>query len=1051
MTLQENIKCYVFVIFVILICYEKSLGQTYFIRNYSIENGLPTSFIFDATQDLKGRMWFATATGISVYDGLQWNNYDKNNGLPNVGYRKIKTDEKGTIWCLPIYMCETLVCFVNDSIKTIALPEKETENNNINITSFDIYYENNNPVLCIGTYNGIYILKDGTWKNYKTNNGLMNNYVYSTTVHKNRFYIITQSGISIFDGVNFDNSLNEMFKSKYIDVIAVAFDNDRKDNEEKMWVLGKKWIGWIENNKLNILNESFLLPTGIGFEYPSLVPGKNNLIFFGNYYFAYYINKITRETFPITHKQGFKSDRSTSVFVDKEGNVWRTGPRGIDKLNSLSVVNYYASDGLQENEVTAIYEYSPGFLVLGHNNGLTLFKNGKYTKYNFPIHDNGYYGDSRVLEICKGKDGTIWFASFFGGLGKLDKNRKIKWIKFNNKNYVNSIAVDRNGTLYVALSDCIYIEKNGKFDLFPNLNLKKQFYRRLYLYDDVIIIASLNGFIWKKDNDVKYFTAKGNEAANNVYSIIRDKKNRVLIGTKDGLYILKKDTYEKFEENGFKIDRSIYSIIQDSSGNYWFGTDDGVIKWDGNNEERVFSKGNGLSGSEINRAALCNDIYGNIWIGTESGMTCYRPEFDKSPIPIPNVILLNTEDIEGNKYSLNQDVSLKSKVNSLYFKFRGISFYNENYIKYKIKLEGSDADWSEITQWHIDNIRYTNLVSGDYRLLVSAKNVSGEWSKLYSSSVITIKKPYFKEWWFILITITVLVSLFYFLYKIYLNRIYYLKLEHKVQQRTSELRETEKKLRTAQALLEKKVEERTEKLGVANEQLRELIASKDKFFSIIAHDLKSPFVGLLGYTELLKSEISTLSKEQILEYTKTLYKNIKNTYNLLENLLNWALLQTGRMAFNPEKLDLYLEIKSVIELFESHSKTKSVTLLNEIKINTYIEADKNMIRTIMYNLISNSIKFTKTGGQVIVLSRENNGDIEISVLDNGVGIPKENLDLLFKLDSNISTRGTAEEKGTGLGLMLCKEMIEKHQGKIFVESEIDKGTKFVVTLPVGNV
>lgn len=1045
-------KYLIFVIYISLVFTKPSISQSYFVRNYSIEDGLPTSFVTNATQDLKGRMWFTTTEGISVYDGFFWRNYDVKDGLPNIRYRKIKTDEKGIIWCLPEYICEMLVYFSNDSLGTIPMAEKRSDSSNYNITSFDIYYENNKPVLCIGTLDGIYILKDGLWKNYTKKNGLADNCVYTVVVNKNNFYISTRNGISIFDGIKFDNSLNELLTSKYSNVLSIAFDREESNSlERKMWVLGKEWIGCISEKKLNILNDKISLPSGIELEYPSLIPGKTNLIFFGNFYYTYYINKITGKIFPLTHKEGFKSDGSYSIFLDKEENIWQMSTRGIDKINNLYIMSYYVTDGLLDDEVSAICEYSPDYLILGHNKGLSFFENGKVKKIDLSIEKKNYLDDIRIMEICKGKNGTVWFAATMAGLGKLEKNGKVSWIKFDYKNYVNSVAVDKDGTVWVAAKDGIYVEKNGKLTELPNLNFKKLYYRRLFFIDNELYVASPSGIARKQGNEIKYFTDKSHDGAGDAYAVIKDKKNRILIGTRDGLYILKNEAYEKFEESEFRVDRPIYSIIQDNSGNLWFGTDDGIIKWDGVNKGITYSKGNGLSGREINRAAFCVDSYGNIWIGTESGLTCYRPEYDKSTVPVPNVILTYAEDTEGKKYSLAKDVSLKNEIKSLFFNFRGISFYNENFIKYKIKLEGFDADWYEVNQSQIDKIRYTNLVPGDYKLLVSAKNVSGEWSKIFSSSVITIEKPYYMKWWFILFPIITFVILFYFLYKLYLNRIYYLKLEHKVQTRTAELREIEKELRNSQVLLENKVEERTAKLGEVNKQLRELIASKDKFFSIIAHDLKSPFVGLLGYTELLESEIDTLSKKQILEYTESLHKNIKNTYNLLENLLNWALLQTGRMAFNPEKLDLYLEIKSVLELFESHSKTKNVSLVNEVKINTYIEADKNMIKTIMYNLISNAIKFTENGGQVIVLTKENNGDIEISVTDNGVGIPKKNLDLLFKLDSNISTRGTAKERGTGLGLMLCKEMIEKHNGKISVESEMCKGTKFIVTLPVGNV
>jgi signal transduction histidine kinase len=280
-----------------------------------------------------------------------------------------------------------------------------------------------------------------------------------------------------------------------------------------------------------------------------------------------------------------------------------------------------------------------------------------------------------------------------------------------------------------------------------------------------------------------------------------------------------------------------------------------------------------------------------------------------------------------------------------------------------------------------------------------------------------------------------------------MKRIYYSKLEIKVLERTSELKETEKALRNSQAELEEKVIERTKELAAANEKLKELNTSKDKFFSIIAHDMKSSFTGLFGYSEVLKNGAQTMSKQAIVDCSEKLYKNVNNSFNLLENLLNWALLQTGRMTCNPEQIEFNQDMSNILELFEENAKVKNIILQNDIKDDLILKADRNMLRTMIHNLVSNAIKFTNSGGKVIISSKVSNGSTEISVSDNGVGIPKEYVTRLFNLDSNITTKGTAKEKGTGLGLLLCKEMMDMHKGKITVESESGVGTTFKLILP----
>lgn len=1050
MKLQSKVTCFILFFLLFLLKYNFAYSQSYFIKNYSIENGLPTNFIYDVTQDKKGRMWFATSVGVSVYDGLQWDNLDTLKGLSNIPYRRIYTDEKGNVWCLPGYMCGVLVCYVEDSAKIIPLPEKRKNENELVTTSFVVNYENNEPVICIGTFYGLYVNKNNSWKRYTVSDGLLDNYIYSIIVHKNKFYIPTKGGISVFDGVKFDNEINKILPSRYSEVYKLSFDSDTINYAGKIWATGKNWIGYIDNGKFNLLNDKFVLPAGFEYDYPSLISGKNGLLFFGNFYITLYINKKTGELFKANNAHGFCSDGSTAIFVDEEDNVWITGTRGVDKVNNLYLINYNSSFGLEDNEVTAINEYEQGKFIIGHNNSYAFFDGEKSTKIIFPEDKHTYLGYNRVMDIFKEDNGTIWLSCAMGGLGKIDKTGKLKWIKLTENVYINSVSKDKKGNIIVVTDRGVFIVNNDKLERSQEFNLIRQYYfRKIFVSDDgEIYFASSIGLVRKKDENISTFTSNTNIHANNVYAVLKDKSNRVFVGTKGGLFTIKNEVLVKFNDNGFEINKSIYAIIQDRKGNYWFGTEDGVVKWDGKSKAKIISKRNGLSGMEINRGALFEDSKGYIWIGTESGLTCYRPEYDEEEIPIPKVVLYTTEDDEGIVYPLSEKISLNSTIKTLNFNFRGVSYYNENSLKYRIKLEGFDADWYEVNQSQIGKIRYTNLIPGEYKLLVSAKNISGEWSKVAESSSITIKKPFYKSWWFIILVFVFIALSMFHIYRLYIVSIYNKKLEKQVEERTHRLMETENALRKSQAELEEKVKERTSELEVANTQLKELNASKDKFFSIIAHDMKSPFTGLLGYTELLKNEAHLLDKNRIIEYSENLYKNLKNTYNLLENLLNWALLQTGRMTFKPDKVDLFLLTQGILELLKTNSVSKNITIKNLVPINTIIKVDKNMLRTILYNLVSNGIKFTNRGGEVVISSGNNNGLLEISVSDNGIGIPDKFLSVLFKLDSNLSTKGTENERGTGLGLILCKEMVEKHNGKISVESKVGIGTEFKMLFPL---
>lgn len=236
-----------------------------------------------------------------------------------------------------------------------------------------------------------------------------------------------------------------------------------------------------------------------------------------------------------------------------------------------------------------------------------------------------------------------------------------------------------------------------------------------------------------------------------------------------------------------------------------------------------------------------------------------------------------------------------------------------------------------------------------------------------------------------------------------------------------------------------------------NEKLQRLNAEKDKFYSIIAHDLKSPFSSMLGFSDILHKEFDKYDTNKQKKFIGIINTSIQNTYKLLENLLLWTHSQKGNIVFNPEKTNLFLMTTETTEFLKQMAENKSVKLINQIPENIYILADKDMFSTIIRNLVSNAIKFTPKNGKITInsnlISTSNSEQfVKISIADTGVGISKEVQSKLFDLVGNKSTNGTENEKGTGLGLMLCKEFIEKHGGNIWVESEIGKGSVFYFTV-----
>jgi len=234
--------------------------------------------------------------------------------------------------------------------------------------------------------------------------------------------------------------------------------------------------------------------------------------------------------------------------------------------------------------------------------------------------------------------------------------------------------------------------------------------------------------------------------------------------------------------------------------------------------------------------------------------------------------------------------------------------------------------------------------------------------------------------------------------------------------------------------------------------LRELNATKDKFFSIIAHDLKNPFNDLIGFTQLLSRNVRKYNEYKIEQFTQIIQESAKLAYNLLENLLDWSRAQTGTLRFQPERLEMVRLIENCIKLYESKALAKKVRLFfNPDFESLFVKADKNMLMTVIRNLISNAIKYTFPDDEIAIELALKHPDVWVSVKDTGIGMDREKVKSLFRIDANASTPGTSQETGTGLGLILCKEFVEKNGGKILAVSTPGEGSVFSFSLPYSPI
>ena len=1004
------------------------------ITHYNLGNGLATNKIHHAAQDSLNRMWFATGYGVSIYDGFKWENVNLLDNQNHSGFKKIIIDDQNNKWLIPLISSHGMKVnrgegWANENISLGSPLEAEL------ITDAAVKVTGGNTMVVITTEKSLFASFNGKWSEINTGEQTF----LSVECSGDMFYLAGSEGLSrlSFTKTGEVSITHQLFgiTSKLLAVKEIA----SPPAVPRLLVLATRWIGEIKDGNLKKFDAEVKVDVATTQHFYYITEDLNGNIFFGNKFLNFFYNTGSGTLTPARKENGFTSEGATSVYVDAEGNVWISDLRGIDKITYHPFNNYYQQDGLLEDEVTAAVEFSPGNFIFGHNTGFTVFSNGKFKAVNFLRQTAEEFQASRVLDLEVDKDGNIWAACGYFGLVKIDPSGSFTRVAKTGRP-VTSVLSDNTLGLLVTTDENIYTLKGSELHLL-NAEFRKTNFRKLFRFNNKLYAASPLGLLDIEKSRITNLITGEDRLTSNVFSMLALDKDSIFVGTEAGLFLLHKGRMLKVSKNGFSISKSVYFVIRSREGYFWFGTADGLIRWDGGSSSFEFIVKDGLAGYEINRSAVFIDSRNRLWVGTNSGISSFRLGTRQKSIAPPKIWLASFETSSGEILSLAQENFVSHTGNSLNFMFRGVSFVNEDLIRYKVKLEGFDNDFYEITQSQLQNVRYFNLPSGAYRLVVMAKNRFSEWSEPVYSGVILIEKPFYFQTWFIALIFTFVVTLIVIGNKFYLTSRAQARLEKMVEERTKALGESEKKLKATLDGLEEEVRQRTAELEASNK-------TKDKIFSIISHDLRSPFMSILGYSELLNDEHENLDTPTVRKYTERIMDASQNTMSMVDGLLEWSKLQMDGVVPVHEEVELATIAKEVEKLYNPQLTKKKLKLIIEIDEELKPVTDAAILRTVIRNLVTNAIKFTAQGGMIRVSAVERRGHIEIEVADTGIGIPEDMIAKLFTMDSVHSRKGTASEKGTGLGLNLVHDLLQKVGGEISVESTVGAGTVFRVFLPL---
>ena len=755
-----------------------SQAQTFRAQLYYEDIGLASNVIYDMTQDHLGRMWFATQGGISWYNGTQWFSFHDSIKLPVYENSRIALDSKGNIWTSgtrknTFYLKQ----YKNKRWHNLSLPENAEKNKH---ASSD---------LIIGSLwaEQQVILRQDSMIFFFDEEGKFSrsfDFVYHINrivLAQDRLYVLSDEGIFYLDK---NLELHSYFQSEiteYRQVYGALFS----PNHDTCIAIGRNWVGQINNGELDIWRDKIPVDGSLSYFVANILEDDHGKIFYSFNRDVYFINQQTGENYYVDLSESLRHTWCNKLYLDQQSNLWIGSHRGLAKFTSFRFMNYFRSNGLIEDEVSAITEIRPGVMALAGNDGLTVYDHGKLLPFsivagaeNFVIH--------RFTDITKDDEETVWMASNNLGLISFDTNHVIKRFPAPDEEAVSSLAII-NDTIYCSVNHKgLHRFVNGQFEL---IHPVVGYIRKIIPLSngDLLLLGLPKSLLISKGQVIKL--VKNKIRGRNLYAALEDE-GTIWLGSRDGLLKLENGKIVNATIEGFEINKPVYTILKTKEGHYWLGTDNGVIIIrDG--EKVHYGTRQGLAGKETNRAALYQSSDGRIWIGTDRGLSIYLKEndFHKTTTPITRLLFMETK--RESPYQLDQDLNIPYNENTLEFHFRAISFLDESTIRYRVKLEGFDQDWKYIDIPLQNSIRYTNLPPGQYRFHMEAQNFNELWSPTVSSGLIVIASPFYQAWWFILVSLLAGLYLVYLVFTFLNHRKNRIFLEEKVREKTAEIKLSE--------------------------------------------------------------------------------------------------------------------------------------------------------------------------------------------------------------------------------------------------------------------
>ena len=756
-------------------------------------------------------------------------------------------------------------------------------------------------------------------------------------------------------------------------------------------------------------------------------------------------------------ERSLSGNNCTSILQDNTGIIWIGSTGDLNKYDPSKIKfrhiynNPLSPISLSDNMVRGIYEDGDGKLWVGTEGGIIhILDREKFTIEKIEIklksgsqHAVPYYfmefnenimlvGSSVGMLEYNRKKKTI---GYFKPLEKITKDKQVRQILQHDEN----LYFLRGGSLF------IYNLKTGSIKDFAQYGPTPAVRNGTVIYLDsqkrlwVGVTSGLSLFN-PENNSFKHFPFEMNTSRplGTYFMIlsIQEHQNKLWVGTfNSGLWTMDLGNIEKpviinkTDKEGLP-NNTIYATVPDEQNNLWISSNQGISKYELDKNHFInFSTADGLQHEEFNRLAYFKCASGEIVFGGINGLNIFNPKLiniqEENYEPKLLGVSVYSEDSNENIFSglLEQkSLTLEHDRNDIDFHFFIPNYRYPRRFEIFYKLTGYDPDWVKA---ETNTIHYSNLKSGDYPFEI--KSVSQAGIEKVNTFILTIKHPFWQTWWFILLSVGITIFLV-----------------------LTVIQSNIRKAKHDKIRLETLLSQRTQEIEKSREELANLNQKKDLIFSILSHDLRSPLTTLKGFLSILIDDSEHLSKEDLRKHASSIRNSVTSSLDLIDNTLFWSLSQTGNITYTPSNFSLDEMLQKIGALYQLTAEKKRIQLSVEADEKVIVHGDENMIYVTLRNLVSNALKFTPEGKSVKIFAAKNHTMAEITVQDEGIGMSSSYIEKLMAEDHLPLKKGTSNEKGTGLGIILCRKFIHINHGKMSVISTEGKGTEFVVNLPLAT-